>query len=126
MKTLVRVLILSVFGTLAISPLPVYAAKTFKSEAVKKSGESEYLFSGSRNVKDEFCLNDVIPVYREVDHGWAIRGYGEFRSREQVGDVKISSYVGNQDFNAQVVDGSVQPGDIAERTGNSCPVTPAE
>ncbi len=127
MKTLVRLLILSVFGTLAISPLSVYAAKTYMSEAVKKSGENAYLFkSSTQDVKNEFCLNDVIPVYRNVEHGWAIRGYGELQSREQVGNVKISSYVGNQNFNAQLVTGSILPGDIAERTGNTCPITPAE
>ncbi len=127
MKTLVRLLILSVFGTLAISPLPAYAAKTFKSEAVRKTGDNSYLFdSGTRDAKNEFCLNDVIPVYREVDHGWAIRGYGEVQSREQVGDIQISSYVGNKDFVARVVDGSVQPGDVAEKVGTSCPEIPSE
>ncbi len=123
MKTFVRTLILSVFVTLAITQLPVYAAKTFQSEAVKKSGDGVYLFdSGSQDVKKEFCLNDVVPVYRKVFYGYNFKNYEALRSTQQVASVKILSYVGDQYFNAQVVDGSLQTGDEAKKAGASCPV----
>ena len=126
MKTMVNIFILSIFGMLAISALPAYAAKTFKSEVVKMSGDNLYLFhSGTQDVKKEFCLNDVIPVYREVAKGWPIRGYGGFVSHREVGEIKILSYAGDHSFNAQVVDGSVQVGDVAEKVGSNCPVLPA-
>jgi hypothetical protein len=126
MKTLIGILILSVFGAIAISPLTAYASKTFKSEAVQKTGDDSYLFgSGTQDVTKEFCLNDIVPVYRDVAHGWAIKGYGEVQSRDKVGDIKISSYIGNQNFRAQVMDGSVQPGDMAIKEGASCTVAPA-
>src|SRR5512135_2077921 len=122
MNTMVNILILSIFAMLAISPLPAYAAKTFKSEVVTKSGDNLYLFhSGTQDVKKEFCLNDVIPVYREVAYGWPIRGYGEMKSLEEVGEIKILSYAGDHDFNAQIVDGSVQAGDVAKKVGANCP-----
>ncbi len=126
MKTMVGILILSVFGILPISPLPAYAAKTFKSEAVRMTDDNFYLFgSGTQDVKKEFCLNDVIPVYRQEAYGWPIRGYGELQTVKEVGKIKVSSYVGNRNYKAQVVEGSVQPGDLAEKTGSSCPVPPA-
>jgi hypothetical protein len=127
MKTMVRILILSIFGMLAVSPLPVYAAKIFKSEVIKKSGDNLYVFhSVKQDVKNEFCLNDVIPVYREVAYGWPIRGYGEVKTRNEVGEIKILSYLGDHDIQAQVVDGSVQVGDVAEKEGSYCPVLPAK
>ncbi len=126
MKTIVKILALSTFGLLAISPLAVYADKTFKSEVVKKSGDNLYLFkSGTRDVKKDFCLNDVVPVYREVAYGWPIKGWGEVKSINEVGKIKILSYVGDHDFEAQVVNGSVRAGDVAEKVGDSCPVQPA-
>ena len=126
MNTLVRALIVSVFASLAISPLPVYAAKTFVSEAVKTSGENIYLFdSGSQDVKKEFCLNDTVPVYRDVFHGFNFKGYEPLRSREQVASVRILSYVGDQYFNAQVMNGSVRTGDEAQKEGAYCPLLPS-
>lgn len=121
MKNMARILMLSVIGMLAISSLPAYAVKTFKSEAVNKSGENMYLFSSSaQDVKKEFCLNDVIPVYRKVSYGWPVRGYGEVQTFNEVGKIKISSYVGERDFKAQVVDGSVRVGDVAKKVGAYC------
>ncbi len=127
MKKMVKVLILSSFGLLAISTSALYAAKTFKSDAVKQSGENSYLFhSGTQDIKNDFCLNDVVPVYREAAHGWPVRGYGETKSLEKVGEIKVLAYVDNHDFSAQVVNGSVRSGDVAEKVGDSCPIQPAE
>lgn len=127
MKTMVKILALSIFGVLAVSPLAAYAAMTYKSEVVKKSGDNLYIFeSGTQDVKKDFCLNDVIPVYHEAAYGWPIKGYGEVKTTSEVGEIKVLSYVGNHNFEAQVVNGSVQAGDIAEKVGDSCPVQPAE
>jgi hypothetical protein len=126
MKTLVRTLILSFFVTFTISTLPVYAAKSFNSEAVKKSGENVYLFdSGSQNVKKEFCQNDIIPVYRDVFHSFYFKGIGMAQSVEQVASIKILSYEGDRYFNAQVLNGVVAAGDVATKVGANCPVIPA-
>lgn len=126
MKAIVKILVLSSFGLLAISPLATYAAKTFKSEAVRESGDNQYLFrSGTQDVKNDFCLNDVVPVYRESAYGWPIKGYGAVKSHGEVGEIKILSYVGDHDFEAKVVSGSVKAGDVAEKVGEGCPVQPA-
>ncbi len=127
MKTTVKIIVLSIFGLLAVSPLSVYAAKTFKSEVVKQTGDNLYIFrSGTQDVKKDFCLNDVIPVYREAAYGWPIKGYGEVKTTSEVGEIKVLSYLGNHDFEAQVVNGSLHAGDVAEKVGDSCPVQPAE
>ena len=126
MKRLIGTVIISVFLALAASPLPASAAKTFRGEAVKQSGDNVYLFEGSsQDVRKEFCLNDVIPVYRDVFHGYTFRGsYGRIASLEQVASIKVLSHVDDRHFNAQVVDGSVKVGDVAKKEGVYCPVSP--
>ena len=77
-------------------------------------GDQVRLFhSGNENIQKVFCVGDVIPVYREVD------AYGVTK-RTEVGKIKVLSYDGKQSILAQVVEGTVKPGNIAEKEATAC------
>lgn len=79
-------------------------------------GDQVRLFhSGNENIQKVFCVGDVIPVYREVD------AYGVTK-RTEVGKIKVLSYDGKQSILAQVVEGTVSPGNIAEKEATACMV----
>lgn len=121
MKTTVKAVILSVLAMLAFSALPSDAAKTFESRVVKQLGDNTYLIeSGIKGGNKGFCPNEIVPVYRKVDFGRPIKGMQSVNTINEVGDIKVLSYVGDRDFRAQVVSGSVQVGDTAKKVGVYC------
>lgn len=121
MKSTVKAIILSVAGLLAFSALPSDAAKTFESRVVKQLGDNTYLIeSGIKDGIKGFCPNEIVPVYRKVDFGRPIKGIQSVNTINEVGDIKVLSYVGDRDFRAQVVSGSVQVGDTAKKVGVYC------
>ena len=84
-----------------------------------QAGQKVWLFlSGTPDVKKEICLNEIIPVYREVKAG------ARYQIKE-VGKVKVLSYQGKNYFEAQVVSGIVKVGDVATKESASCLVLPA-
>lgn len=120
MKRMVNVFVLLVFATLVFSPMAVYAQEKVKSEVVMKAGNKLHLFhSGTADVKNDICINDVIPVYRETPTGGHL-------TIKQVGQVKVLSYAGKHYFEAEVVKGEIKVGDIAEKKGAYCLVQPAK
>lgn len=121
MRTTAKMFIVSLMGLLTLSALPAFAAKTFESKVVRQLGDNMYLIrAGGGDGAKGFCQNDVIPVYREVAHGWPIKGMQQIKTVNEVGDVRILSHVSGRDFNAQLVDGSVQVGDTAKKVGVYC------
>ena len=91
-----------------------------KSEVVMKAGNKVSLFhSGTADVKKEICLNDILPVYRQILAG------GHTRLKE-VGTVKVTGYEGEQYFKADVVSGEIKVGDIAKKGTASCLVQGAK
>ena len=128
MKKLITVVAILVFSALAVSPVVVNAAQNVKSKVVMKEGNKVHLFhSGTELVKKEICLNDVIPVYRDVPVGYrALKGADQMKNLKEVGKVKVLSYVGDHYFEAEIVDGEVMSGDVAKKSGAYCLVQPAE
>ena len=79
-----------------------------------KSGQKVWLFhSGTPDVEKTICLNDIIPVYREVK-------IGNIYKIEVVGKVKVLSYQGRHYFEAEVVSGTVKVEDVATKDNASC------
>lgn len=79
-------------------------------------GEKARLFhSGSEDIKKVFCIGDVIPVSKET------AAYGVIK-RTEVGKVKVVAYEGSQAIIAEVVDGTVKAGNIAEKDATACMV----
>jgi hypothetical protein len=98
------------------------AAPVVKSEVVSTPGktstvgEKVRLFhSGAESVKEVFCVGAVIPVFKEVS-AWGVT------KRIEVGKIKVLSYEGNQAIVAEVVEGTVKAGNIAEKEATACMV----
>jgi hypothetical protein len=128
MRKLITVVSLLVFSALAATPVAVNAAEKVKSKVVMKEGNKVHLFhSGTKLVKKEICLNDVIPVYRESAVGYrSLKGADQVKNLKEVGKVKVLSYVGDHYFEAEIVEGEVMSGDLAKKEGAYCLVQPAE
>ncbi len=121
MERVTRILAVVVVSAVLVVPMAVSALEpqpTIKSEVIMETGNKVHLFhSGTADVKREICLNDVIPVYRETMAG------GHTTSQE-VGKVKVLSYVGEHYFEAEVVAGKIKVGDVAKKTTATCLVQP--
>lgn len=121
MKSL-KIMILLVFVCLASALMTGCTAPAVKSEVSMPAGVTSTIgdqvrlfHSGDENIQKVFCVGDVIPVYREVD------AYGVTK-RTEVGKIKVLSYAGKQSILAQVVEGTVKPGNIAEKAATACMV----
>lgn len=127
MKNLLKVVMLLVLSTLAAAPMAAYAAGKVKSEVVMKEGNKVHLFhSGTQEVKKEICLDDVIPVYRDVPTGYRNpKVADQVKTLKEVGKVKVLAYIGDHYFEAQVVNGEVRTGDVARKEAAYCLVQPA-
>jgi hypothetical protein len=118
-------MLVSVFAIAAMIALPVSSPALekqpqIKSEVVMQVGHKVHLFhSGTADVKKEVCVNDVIPVYRELMTG------GSTQTKE-VGKIKVLSYVGEHYIEAEVVTGEVKPGDIAKKVSAGCLIQPVQ
>lgn len=103
---------------IAVFALPLFmsacaTAPQARVTVLAKPGDIVQLFhGGSKEAKDEFCLNDVVPVYR----------YSSLRKRayKEVGKVKITGYVGDHYLEGVVVDGNIKGDDFAMKKNNAC------
>jgi hypothetical protein len=88
-----------------------------KDEAVISVGTKLYLFhSGTEEVKKAINVNDVLTVYREYPSDISPE------SRE-TGKVKILSISGENYYEAEVIEGSAQPGYLAKKGTIACFIT---
>lgn len=79
-----------------------------------KPGDTIELFhGGNKMAKEEFCLNEVVPVYRYT-------GLRKYRTYKEVGKVKITGYVGDHYLEGVVVEGSVKGDDFVEKKNAAC------
>lgn len=89
-----------------------------------KVGDTVHLYYGmSKKAKEEFCLDAVVPVYRmgSITAGKAASGF--YRSKTEVGKIKVTKDLGERYIEAVVVEGSVRPGDIAMQSSSECLIT---
>ena len=78
-----------------------------------KMGTKLYLFhSGTEEVKKTISMNDVLTVYREYSPDFSME-------TREVGKVRILSTLGDYYFVGEVIEGEVQPGNMAKK-GNGC------
>lgn len=119
MKGLIRALTL--LTLLAVVAVPIFAQaadeKKVKSEVVMKTGNKVHLFhSATSDVKKEVDVNDVIPVYRNV---------GKHPQLKEVGHVRVTSFIDEHHFEAEITKGEVKVGDIAKKENAGLLVQPA-
>lgn len=121
MRGILRLTVVTAVAVMLALPLTVLALEMqpqIKSEVVMKVGNKVHLFhSGTEDVKKEVCLNDVIPVYRDIMAG------GHTTTKE-VGKVKVLSYAGEHYFEAEVAEGEVRTGDVAKKKTAGCLIQP--
>lgn len=100
-----------------IYPFPENGPAYLKDETVMKVGTKVYLFcSGTEEVRKILNINDVLTAFREYPTDISLE------SRE-VGKVKILSSLGEYYFEAEVIEGYVQPGNVAIKGTVACYIT---
>ena len=78
-----------------------------------KAGDTVHLFhAGNTVAKEEFCLNEVVPVYRYTGP--------RYRYLKEVGKIRITGYVGDHYLEGVVEEGSIRNDDIAKKTNSAC------
>lgn len=118
MKRIARIIPLLTLLLLIAVPVVVQAAgKKGRSEVVMKMGSKVHLFhSDNVNVQKEIAVGDVLPVYRMTPKDPEMK---------EVGQVKVTGYVGEHYFEAQIIKGDVKVGDIAKKEKSGLLVQPA-
>ena len=118
MKGFIRALTLLTLSAIIAVPIVAQAAeKKAKSEVVMKAGNKVHLFhSATTDVKKEVDLNDVIPVYRQA---------GKHPQLKEVGQVRVTSFIDEHHFEAEIIKGEVKVGDIAKKENTGLLVQPA-
>jgi len=89
-----------------------------KDNTAMKVGTRLYLFhSGTLDVKRTIHVNDILSVFREYPSGFSsVSG--------ETGKIRILSCSGKYFYEAEVVEGAIQPGDMAKKGTVACFVTP--
>lgn len=111
-------LCLAILALFAVQAVALERQPRLGGEVVMQVGDTVHLFhSGTADVKKIFCVNDVLPVYRDIMAG------GSTRSK-QVGTVQILSYVGDNYLEAKILEGNIERGDVAKKESAACIVHP--
>ena len=98
-------------------PFPENEPAYLNDEAVLKVGTKIYLFhNGTEEARKTIKVGDVLSVYREYPPDLSLE------SRE-VGKVRILSVLGEYYFEAEVIEGDVQPGNVAIKGSVACYIT---
>jgi hypothetical protein len=98
-------------------PFPGNEPAYLNDEAVMKVGTKIYLFhSGTAELRKSINLNDVLTVYREYPPDFHLE-------TREVGKVRILSVLGEYYFEAEVIEGYAQPGNVAIKGTVACYIT---
>jgi hypothetical protein len=98
-------------------PFPENEPAYLKDEAVMKVGTKVYLFcSRTEELWKTINANDVLTAYREYPPDFSV-------TTSEVGKVIILSALGEYYFEAEVIEGYVQPGNVAIKGTASCYIT---
>jgi hypothetical protein len=119
MKNAFKIITLLALSVMLASPVVSQAAdKKAKSEVVMKMGGKVHLFhSGKVGAQKEIAINDVLQVYRIS---------GKNRLEKEIGTVKVLSFIGEHYFEAEIIKGEINIGDLAKKGDTSLLVQPAK
>ena len=122
MKRIGTVIWVLAMAAMAYAPAvaqPTKQQQELRGEVDAKAGKKVRLFhSGTQDVKKTICIGDVIPVYREV------YAYGAIK-RTEVGKIKVLSYLEGHYLEAEIVEGKIRLGDVAQKESAACLVHPS-
>ena len=98
-------------------PFPEKEPSHLKAEAVMTVGAKVYLFhSGTDEVRKTINVNDVLTVYREYPPDI-------YPGSKEMGKVRILFPLGDYYFEGEVVEGTIQPGNLAKKGAVACIIT---
>lgn len=98
-------------------PFPENSPAYLQNETVLKTGTKLYLFhSGTEEVKKTININKILVVYREYPPELSLEP-------RETGKVRILSSSGEYYFEAEVIEGKVQPGYLARKGTVACFIT---
>jgi hypothetical protein len=98
-------------------PFPKNEPAYLNVGSIVKVGTKLYLFhSGTKEVKKTISINDVLTVYREYPPDFSL-------ATREVGKIKILSTLGDYYFEGEVMEGEVQPGNVAKKGTVACIIT---
>lgn len=118
-RSLLLFLVLLIMSSLSAAVQATTKEQELRGEVELKKEKVIYLFhSGTKDVRNAFCVGDIVPVYREV------YAYGATKKTE-VGKIKVISFTGDHYLKAEIVEGKIKRGDIAQKEAATCLVHPA-
>jgi len=86
-----------------------------KSAVIARVGDTVRLFyGGTKQAREEFCTDQVVPVYRYEGTGYT------GREKVEEGKVRITKVLDDQYLEGVVTEGRVRNDDIAQMGGTSC------
>lgn len=122
MRKLIWIMVIAAVAALAAVSLtgcytpPIKSEIETKSGKILKTGDMLLVFhSGTEYVKKIICVGETIPVFTEV------YAYGATKKTE-VSKIKALEFAGEHQFKAQVVEGQIKMGDIAQKDNAACMV----
>jgi hypothetical protein len=107
-------MVLVLFGIFGLSAYAAAVSYTVVGEqremkeakGIREKGETVCLFqSGTEDVRKTISIGDVLIVYRESEN----------HEHKEVGKIRVLSYAGEDYIKGEVVDGTVQTGDVAKK-----------
>ena len=90
------------------------------NQAAMMAGTRLYLFHNStQRANDAINVNDILVVYREYPPRLSLES-------SQTGKVKVLSSLGENFYEAEVVEGTIIPGELAKKGSADCFITSAK
>ena len=93
--------------------MPPTPSTKIEATITAKTGDIVHLFHGGNKLaKEEFCPNEIVPVYRYYGSRW--------KEAREVGKVKVTQYLGDHFIEGVVVEGNLKDGDVAIKPNSAC------
>ena len=101
-------------------PFPKSNPAYLGNQAAMMAGTRLYLFhSSTQKANDAVNVNDILVVYREYPHQLSLES-------TETGKVRVLSSLGENYYEAEVVEGTIIPGELARKGTAACFITTAK
>ena len=101
-------------------PFPKSKPAYLGNQAAMMAGTRLYLFHNStQRTNDAINVNDILVAYREYPHQLSLES-------SETGKVRVLSSLGGNYYEAEVVEGTIVPGELARKGTVACFITSAK
>lgn len=108
MRVTAVLMLVSLLLTVSVPATALAAGPKGKSEVVMKIGSKVHVFQGKK--EKGVAVGDEIPVYRLLG--------GKDVQPNEVGKIRVTGFLSEHYFEAEIVSGEVKVGDIAKKEGS--------